>query len=330
VSLEAEWRRLAERSRNVFATWELAQTWWEHVAGDAEERYVTDDDVVVPLVIERRGPLRLLRFVGHGVSDEQGPICAPEARQHAATLVRRVLERGGWDVFAAELLPRDEAWGSLGAQVVSRPSSPVLRFQTRDWDEYLASRSRNFRQLIRKTARRLEDATFRLADAASLEQDLDTLFALHRARWPRGSDFLRYERFHRAFARVALDRGWLRLWLVEVDREPAGAWYGFRYGNVQSYYQAGRDERFDALGVGIGLLAHTVREAQEAGCSEYRFLQGDEPLKFRFTDDDSGLVTLAAARGALGRAALSARVLATRARRSWRRARSLGGGRRGG
>ncbi len=74
-----------------------------------------------------------------------------------------------------------------------------------------------------------------------LQDDLTVLFALHRARWGEGSPFLRFEAFHREFAAVALERGWLRLWFLELDDRPAAAWYGFRFAGVESYYQAGRD-----------------------------------------------------------------------------------------
>jgi CelD/BcsL family acetyltransferase involved in cellulose biosynthesis len=210
-------------------------------------------------------------------------------------------------VFAAELLPPDPAWHALGARLAARAAAPVLRFDGLDWDGYLATRSRNFRQLLRRRERRADEAgaAFRLADAETLDRDLDTLFALHRERWGDGSGFGRHEAFHRAFARAALDCGWLRLWLLELDGAPAAAWYGFRFEGAESYYQAGRARRFDALAPGLVLLAHTVREAQRDGMEEYRFLRGDEAFKFRFADEDDGLLTLVRARGPLGTPALA-------------------------
>lgn len=319
----SRWSELAAAARNVFATPEFAETWLRHFGGEPD--VVETERVVVPLVRERRGPLRLLRFVGHGPADELGPVCAPADRDEGRRLLNERLQRGGWDVFVGELLPGDGDWSGLG-RAVGGDASPVLRFGTRDWDEYLATRSANFRQLVRRTLRKVESAggTYRLADAASLERDLDTLLALHRERWAgRGTGFDRFERFHREFAALALERGWLRLWLLEVDGLPAAVWHGFRFAGVESYYQAGRARRFDELRPGLALLAHTVRAAQADGLDEYRFLRGDEPFKYRFTDDDPGLITVARARGALGAAALAGgrltRALARRRRRSPRR-----------
>jgi hypothetical protein len=44
--------------------------------------------------------------------------------------------------------------------------------------------------------------------------------------------------------------------------------------------------------------------AIEDGVSEYRFLRGAEPYKWRFAGRDPGVVTVGAANGALGRAVL--------------------------
>ena len=187
------------------------------------------------------------------------------------------------------------------------------------WDDFLASKSSNFRQQARRRERKLaeqHELRFRLADdPARLDADLEVLFALHEERWTEaGSGALRERRaaFHRDFARVALERGWLRLWLLELDGRPAAAWYGLRFAGRELYYQAGRDPAFERQAVGFVLLVHTVREAMNDGMREYDFLRGGEGYKDRFTDDPTVVHTLAAGRGPLGRAAVA---LAPRARR---------------
>ncbi|MGH3002485.1 MAG: GNAT family N-acetyltransferase, partial [Gaiellaceae bacterium] len=144
-------------------------------------------------------------------------------------------------------------------------------------------------------------------------RDLDTLFALHRARWGGRSGF-GPEAFHREIARLALARRWLRLWVVELDGRPAAAWYGFRLGNVESYYQAGRDPAHDRDSLGFVLLAHTIREALDDGVEEYRFLRGAERYKSRFTGEDPGLESVLIPASARGRVAVSAAAGAKSAR----------------
>jgi CelD/BcsL family acetyltransferase involved in cellulose biosynthesis len=274
--------------------------------------------VILPLCVERRGPLRLLRFIGHGPGDELGPVCAPEDYDDAVSALRAALDRGGWNVFAGEQLPANASWQRLGAREVSHEASPVLRFEQHDWDEYLRTRSSNFRSTLRRNERKLADrASFRLADVTTLEADFDALLALHSERWGNATTaFNRHEAFHREFVRIAFERGWARLWTLEIDGERAAVWYGFRFAAVESYYQAGRAARYEKVSAGLALLAHTVRAAQADGMDEYRFLRGDEPFKKRFTDDDPGLVTIARTRGALGGAALAAALGARRVRKA--------------
>jgi CelD/BcsL family acetyltransferase involved in cellulose biosynthesis len=306
AALEEDWRSLAERGRNMFGTWEWAETWWRHFGGHGELRVKHEQgSFLLPLYVERQGPFKLLRFIGHGHADEVGPVGDPG---RAAAAFADVFAEGGFHLFLGdELAP---GWAvQLGARIVERTSSPVVSLEAPSWDDFLAERSSNFRGQVRSAERRLEERglSFRLADAASLAGDLDTLFRLHRERWPGSHWFASAEEFHRAFAAVALERGWLRLWTLELEGQPAAAWLGYRFAGIESYYQAGRDPALQRERVGFVLLAHTIREALQDGMSEYRLLRGDESFKYRFATSDPGLETLARPRGVTGKVALALR-----------------------
>lgn len=325
------WSALAPATRNVFSTWEWAATWWRHFGRRgriASPVVVADGGVplaVLPVYRRSLGPVTVVRFIGHGPADELGPVCATGDRDAALARLEAVLGSGRESVFLGDRLSGGWPEHAVPVRPVTRAPSPVLRFRSRSWEEYLASRSRNFRQTLRRKERRILElgGAFRLSDSAHVEADLDRLFELHRERWGgRRTGFVSHEAFHRDFARVAMVRGWLRLWLLEVDGEAAAAWLGFRYEGVESYYQAGRAGRYEQLSPGLVLLAHSVRRAQADGMGEYRFLRGDEPFKRRFTDDASSVVTVVAARGTAARAALAAALAARRAPLAWRRLRS--------
>jgi CelD/BcsL family acetyltransferase involved in cellulose biosynthesis len=315
AALRAEWGAVPVRS--LFATWDWHDAWWRHFGAghELDLHAVRTDGVLVgvlPLYRSRLGPLRVVRFTGRPQADEQGPVGAAGAAELLEALAG--IEH---DVFLGEQLPGAEGWPRLLAGRRFRlESAPVIR-QPGGWGAYLASRSANFRQQLSRRERRLRqchDVVFRLAaDPGSLAHDLDTLFALHRLRWGEKSGFTP-ELFHREIARMALDTGRLRLWFLELDGVPAAAWYGFRVGDVESYYQGGRDRAYDDVSAGLVLLAHTVREALDDGVSEYRLLRGDEAYKRRFADDDAGLETVIRAGTARGAAALAAAVAAKRVR----------------
>ncbi|HEX3212298.1 MAG TPA: GNAT family N-acetyltransferase, partial [Actinomycetota bacterium] len=319
--LATEWTALAAAGGNPFGTHEWASCWWRHHGGDrrplvvagraADGRLVT----VLPLYLWATRPLRILRFIGHGAGDQLGPVHAPGDREAAAALARQALAGPGWDVFVGEQLPARALWSDLlGARVIRREGSPVLAAPDGGWPAYLAGRSANFRQQLgrreRNLARRHQVGLRLVQDPEELPAAMDTLFALHRLRWGDDSGFLPREAFHREFAAVALERGWLRLWLLELDGRPAAAWYGLRLGGVEHYYQSGRDPAFDNLSAALVLLAHTIRSAFEDGVGEYRFGRGQDPYKYRFTGHDPGLETIASTRGPAAGAALGAAVRA--------------------
>jgi CelD/BcsL family acetyltransferase involved in cellulose biosynthesis len=316
-SLREEWTSLAEQGRNVFATWEFATTWWEHLG--AGRRLVTvgcrDSDgelfAILPLYLWRRRPLRVLRFIGNGAGDILGPVCRSERSDEAAGALRRLLETApwDWDVFVGENLPGEQDWPrQLRGHLIRREGNPVL-WAPEGFEQFLARRSPNFRSAVRRGERRLArryHLGFRLSDSTTLDADLTALFRLHQVRFGERSAFGGDRTaFHRAFASLAHERGWLRLWILELDGRPFAAQYGFRFGGVESFYQSGRDPQLRRESLGMVLLSHAIRSAADEGVQEFALLRGHEPYKYRFATDDRGLDSVCVTRGRAGAAALA-------------------------
>jgi CelD/BcsL family acetyltransferase involved in cellulose biosynthesis len=306
--LKQEWSRLARCSGNIFATWEWASTWWRHY-GQGRRLLLTTVRSggrlvgILPLYEWRTWPFRVLRFVGHGPGDQLGPICAFSDTRLVARALRHALNQLEWDVVVGELLPGEEPWNTmLGSQLLSREGNPLVRLGDDGWEGFLRTRSSHFRKHLRREVRTLardHRIRYRLVDGSrDLTHEIDLLFRLHGARWAsRSSSFLAEEAFHRSFARVAFDNGWLRLWFLEADEQPLAALYGFRFGGTESHYQGGRDPAWDTYSVGFVLLAHAIEQAAEDRMVEYRLLRGAEAYKYRFATSDSGLDTVGITRG---------------------------------
>ncbi len=303
--LADEWDALAARTGSAFATLSFHRTWWEHY-GQGRRREVsavrrTDGSLaaILPLYRWRERPLQVLRFVGDGVGDELGPICEPGDRALAAGALREAVSGR---LLVGERLPGEGWAAAVGGSLVLREGSPLVHLGQASWDAFLALRSANFRQQLRRRERALfrdHEARFRLTSSpAELDRDFSSLVDLHRRRWHDRTSFLRHEPFHRAFAARTLEEGRLRLWHLEIAEAPVAAWLGFRVGSVEAFYQAGRDPSWDHASVGLVLLAHSIRAALEDGMDEYRFLRGAEPYKYRFADEDPGLETVVVAPGA--------------------------------
>jgi CelD/BcsL family acetyltransferase involved in cellulose biosynthesis len=309
-----KWTALAPLTGNVFSTWEWASLWWRHYgegrrlavfAADAGDGRIV---AIVPLYEWAARPVRVGRFLGHGPADQLGLVCAPPDRAAGVASFKRAIRLAGFDLALAEVLPGDVDWSELlGSRLLMSEASPVLSLD-RGWSEILAARSANFRQQVHRRERRLRERyslRFRLAsDVERLDEDFSRFVTLHLERWGGSSAFVRWERFLREFTWVAFERGWLRLWFLELDGVTVGAWLGFRFGGVESYYQAGRSPAYGDDSVGFVLLVHSVREAAADGMREYRFLRGGEAFKGRFADGDARVETHALARGARGRAGM--------------------------
>src|SRR5205823_2576778 len=154
---------MVERSGSVFGTWEWASAWWRHFGGTAQPlvtrcRTPTGTTfALLPLYLARKRGLRVVRLIGHGPADELGPLCAPEDRRATADAIRLVLEDVRGDVFLGEQLRAEQHWPQcLGASVRGSEPSPKLRLDGRDWEEFLAKRSKNFRGQVRRRERALE------------------------------------------------------------------------------------------------------------------------------------------------------------------------------
>jgi CelD/BcsL family acetyltransferase involved in cellulose biosynthesis len=315
-SLREEWMHLAERGQNIFATWEFATTWWAHFGAGRRLLTVGCRDLggelfaILPLYLWRRRPLRVMRFLGNGAGDILGPVCRPERYQDAVHALRSLLEVApwDWDVFVGENLPGDQHWPvRLGGRLIRREGNPVLR-EADGFEQFLARRTSNFRHQVRARERRLARryrVRYRLSDSTTLDADLDVLFRLHEARFGKHSAFRRRTAFHRAFAHRALERGWLRLWLLELNDRAVATEYGFRFGGVESFYQSGRDPELSRESLGMVLLAHTIRNAFDDGVHEFAFLRGHEAYKYRFATDDRGLDSVCVTSGRVAAAALA-------------------------
>jgi CelD/BcsL family acetyltransferase involved in cellulose biosynthesis len=315
-ALQDDWVRLAAAGGNVFGTWEWNELWWRRYGGRRPLRAAVvrgdgdEVDAIVPLFLWLRRPLRILRLIGHGHGDRLGPICR---REDAGRALQLALDAVGHDVFVGDWVDGDRHWTrALGGRVVRETGYPILRFADGSWDTFLAGQSARFRKSARNHRNRLEreyEARYRLTAAETLERDLDAAFRLHRARFGEHPGCLicgDHEPFHREFATVALERGWLRLLMLELDGEPAAFEYGFLFAGAYFAYQGGRDPAWDRESVGFMLELESIRRTLEDGAAEYRFLGGEEDYKYRYPTEDPRLETVVVPANRRGHAAAAA------------------------
>jgi CelD/BcsL family acetyltransferase involved in cellulose biosynthesis len=315
--LRGEWNELLQSSVAdcLFLTWEWLYTWWKHLADDRRLFIVVVRSdatliAIAPLALTvPRGAgflaLPSLEFLGTGVvgSDYLDIIVRAGAERETldalATCLageRAVLRlsqcRQG--ASAAEGLARVLGSSGWGECRQTTDACPFIRLAGHSWESYLASLGSahryNFQRRFRNATKMFEVRFEQARSAAACRDALARLFTLHELRWNTrgGSDAFHtpaVRQFHEELSQVALERDWLRLFVLSLDGEPAAALYGFRYRHVFYFYQSGLEPRYQKHSVGLVAMGLAIKTAIDEGAQEYDLLHGQEAYKFHWTKD---------------------------------------------
>jgi CelD/BcsL family acetyltransferase involved in cellulose biosynthesis len=161
---------------------------------------------------------------------------------------------------------------------------------------YLATRSANTREQIRRSARFYERAgAIEMQRAETLPAALhmlDELERLHQAAWtarglPGSFATPFFRRFHAALIAEALPRGEISLLRISTGSSVIGFLYGFSHRRRICAYQSGFDYPPGKGPAKPGLTCHhaAIQLAMDQGLNVYDFLAGDDRYKRSLGDD---------------------------------------------
>lgn len=156
------------------------------------------------------------------------------------------------------------------------------------WEDYLAGLSKSRRQAVRWQERKLKrEYDVAITDYAPerVEEGLANLRTLHESRWAGAGTLgdARLDNMLRCFSSELAARSALWLTTLDLNGEPAAAWYGFSSGDTVYFYQSGRDPRADSASVGLVLLGAMIRRAIERGFRRFDFLRGCDAYKMSWS-----------------------------------------------
>jgi CelD/BcsL family acetyltransferase involved in cellulose biosynthesis len=303
AAIRDEWRGLAEAEGNPYLTPE----WLDACLSRGESPVVisvrSHDGALgglLPLVRRGSGPLRDLHFPGDDLGDTYTMLVAPAADpDHVAGLAGRALRASGvrWDTITLAYVDLEAPWlrsftaglGAVTTLVRSSVVRPYIDLTVGSWEGFLAALKRTDRKETRRRERRAIEAgaTYRLVEAPEdVDAGMRELFRLHDLRWS-GDEASSVasapiRRFLVEFALAAARRGWLRLWLIEIEGRPRAAELAWCIGARQLHYQGGFDPENAALGLGLVGFSHALEVAIGAGVTEADLGMGESDYKRRF------------------------------------------------
>lgn len=305
-ALRGEWEALLTHSRSdtVFLSWEWMEAWREAVGHRFQPFVVTVREPrgrllgIAPFYrttfrLARLIDYRALRVMGDLYSGAEYPDWIalegheePVCRGIAAALRQHDRQ---WDLL---WMPNVAGWTAAHDRITTACRAAGLWCRARprefsavalpaDPSDYERALSRNKRSNLHKEQNRILSRPGvrirRCGDAAELPRLLEALFELNHRRWSRRGQTGTFRRkplearFYRCFAPRALDRGWLRLYVLEEGGLPRAVQIGYAYRDSFHVLQEGFDPDYPR-GAGNLLRRHVIAACIAEGLHTYDFL----------------------------------------------------------
>jgi CelD/BcsL family acetyltransferase involved in cellulose biosynthesis len=304
-----EWDALAVAAGRPYSTpaWMLA--WWHNIRPDGarlralaalEDGHLV---AVAPFWVGAGSADYRLLAGGLGVGTE--PLARTGLEREVATMFAGMLGRANPRprTVILEQVWTDPPWAEWLVQAwpsTARPwlysawtlPAPSLSIEGRDYDTWLLSKSRHFRQRVRRFRRRLLEAgaKFRIAGENELESDLRAFSRLHRQRWNSrgGSDALTrgVEPMLLEVGHALLHQGRFRLFSIELDGRVISAHLFIAAGPELSYWLGGFDEAWAEYSPALQSILHAVEDGIARGERRLDLGPGPQDYKYRLADGE--------------------------------------------
>jgi CelD/BcsL family acetyltransferase involved in cellulose biosynthesis len=305
-ALRPEWDSLLRdsASASLFLTWEWLHAWWTHLRPSSQLRM---------LAVRAGGELIAIapfQMTSNGVA--HFPCLEMLGTGDAGSDYLDVIIRGGWECESLDAIERftrsqnttlrlahlgpaalaEHLADRLDARGWTRSTTaggtcPYIPLAGHTWDSYLATLGASHRANVRRRIRALQqkfDVRFEPVTTEAQRRDaLPALVRYHERRFDeRGTAFgtRPLRAFHDEMTKRALERGWLRMYVLRLNGTPVAVMYGFLYNGTFSFYQHGFDDQYQQHSIGLVLMALSIRAAIEEGAGEFDMLWGLEAYKF--------------------------------------------------
>ncbi len=315
AGLRTAWDELlSEYPRSsTFSTWEWLSSWWQSFGQSRELLVLALFDGhsrlfgLAPFSISKERfeglPLRVLRLMGDGSGDSDNldlPVRPGFEKPFAEAICQYLRQqKQQWELCELNTLPADSPAGDLIAGHVRSERWTCFEYFSKSsavtlpdtWEEYVSKISREDRKNLARYTERLKGRyaarIYRCAKEEDLPICLDALFRLHQGRWQSAGEpgtFSSPERraFYQTLSRRLFDRGWLELWVLELNGKIAAVQFAFRYRDTVFQLQEGYDHNRPSDRAGYVLRGEVLKQLITEKVHRYDFLGGEDAYKARW------------------------------------------------
>ena len=304
--LEDRWNDLLNRCphHSVFQTWEWQLTWLQVFQKEPYVIFVfrgVEPVAILPFVKINVTVFHILRLIGAPDSD------------YLDLIIGKGFEEQVLRLFFLEIIHKERSIGIVELHSINE-TSPLFSFLhetplknleieftekicpyvrlPETWDRYMNSLSSGMRYLIRRKQRKLESDFSVNAGFARTQDEFEKRMAdfilQHQARWidlqqPGAFAKERFKAFHLAVGKRLFQKGYAKLYYLELDNIPMASYYLFSYRNSLFYYLSGFDPKYEKYSPGVILMAKIITDAIKDGRDEFDLMRGNTPYKFSWT-----------------------------------------------
>ncbi len=312
VDMQEVWNCILHKSNlNLpFLTMEWQSSWWKTFGIDkkllvliAQEQTKSIPCGIAPFMIRNLVGFKIIELLGAGSSDYLDLIISEKRAETIRSFflfLKKISD--SWDIlYLKDICSRSdnipniiEEANKIGWLVLKKtgPVYPFLRTDT-DWNNFLASKSKNFKDTLRKYDNRLkkEELGLRIECQKELEPNsriIDDLARIEKRSWKFGTPAARLQlekarTFYSSFLEQFAKKGWLNLWFAYAGSTAAAYLINFDYGNKIWFYNSAFDKEFGRLALGSILHYTAIKDAFLRKKEEYDFLKGSEAYKNRWS-----------------------------------------------
>jgi len=301
--LRHEWRVLYSKCPWVtpFQAPEWVIPWWRYFGSNElmvliVRNYKKKIVGIAPLFLYRHtSGRRIICFAGTGVTDYLDLITEPgeENLVIGACIEYLMSKRNRWDVCYFEQVKKESPLmryrfpESLSTEKKVIGVCPVTELPG-SIEHYFHDLPHMIRRNIKKAKRKIKDLDqlqLETANRNTVNEYLDSLFALHEARWEEFNQHgVLYkkdlQKFHREAASGFAETGELFLYRMAIAGKPVAIYYTLKKDERIYAYISGFDPSYKKMSPGVLSLFMLMENAIDKNIKYFDFLRGSEDYKY--------------------------------------------------